>query len=137
MRTLMKTAMVTALLAATPAFADEPGPGGSKPPMPKTGEETYRMICQSCHMPDGKGAVGAGAGYPALANNPRLAAAPYPILMVLKGKGAMPWFGDSLNAQQVAEVVTYIRTHFGNGFADAVTADQVKALAPAHPADAH
>lgn len=128
-----------ALLAvfATAALADEPGPGGGKPPVPVSGEETYRMVCQSCHMADGKGAVGAGAAYPSLAGNPRLAAAPYPIVMVLRGKGAMPWFGDSLSAAQVADVVTYVRSHFGNSFAEPVTADQVKALSTPPPAASH
>jgi mono/diheme cytochrome c family protein len=30
------------------------------------GEAIYKGVCQGCHMPDAKGAVGAGA-YPALA----------------------------------------------------------------------
>lgn len=127
-KTLLTIAALSAALSAGPVLADEPGPGGSKPVVPKTGEETYRMVCQSCHMPDGKGASGAASGYPALAGNPRLAAAPYPIMMVLNGKGAMPWFSDSLSAAQVADVVTYIRTHFGNDFSTPVTAAQVQAM---------
>ena len=34
----------------------------------KGGEELYVNICQGCHMPDGKGATGAGA-YPSIAGN--------------------------------------------------------------------
>ena len=74
------------------------------------------------------GAKGAGA-YPALAGNPKLAAAMYPAVVILKGQKAMPSFSDLTDAQ-IVEVVNYVRTHFGNRYSDAVTADQVKALRP-------
>ena len=35
------------------------------------GQAIYEGVCQGCHMPDAKGAVGAGM-YPALASNPKL-----------------------------------------------------------------
>ena len=117
-------ALLLAFAAAPVARADEPGPGGSKPPVPKTGEEVYRMVCQACHMADAKGAVGAGK-FPALASNPRMAVAAYPIVITEKGKGGMPYFSDSLTPAQVAMVVTYIRTHFGNNYPDPVTEAQV------------
>jgi mono/diheme cytochrome c family protein len=94
------------------------------------GEAIYKNICQGCHMPDAKGAAGAGV-YPALATNGKLAARGYPIQVVMNGQKAMPEFGSSLSDAQIADVVTYIRTSFGNKFAGAVTADQVKALRPA------
>ncbi len=93
----------------------------------QTGEAIYTGICQGCHMPDAKGAVGAGA-YPALAGDKRLGAKAYPALVILRGQKAMPAFGDSFNDEQIANVVNYVRTHFGNGYADAVTPDDVKAL---------
>lgn len=72
---------------------------------------------------------GAGAGeYPALAGNPKLAAAPYVTMMVLDGHAGMPGFGDMLTDRQVAEVVSYVRTHFGNDHAEVVTVDDVKLL---------
>ena len=117
-------AVLLALGAGHPAAADEPGPGGSRPPVPKTGEEVYRMVCQACHMADGKGAVGAGV-FPALASNPRMATAAYPIVLTERGKGGMPYFSDSLSPAQVAMVVTYIRTHFGNNYPEPVTEAQV------------
>jgi len=86
----------------------------------QTGEDLYRNICQGCHMPDAKGAIGAGA-YPALASNPRLAAAIYPITVVLRGQRAMISLGESLNDEQVASVLNYVRTHFGNRYKDIVT----------------
>ena len=57
MTRLVKSGLVlaAALVLAAPALADEPGPGGSKPPVPKTGAEVYTMVCQSCHMAGGAG----------------------------------------------------------------------------------
>jgi mono/diheme cytochrome c family protein len=92
----------------------------------QTGEELFKNICQGCHMPDAKGAIGAGS-YPALAANPRLAAAVYPITVVLHGQRAMPPFGESLTDEQVANVINYVRSHFGNHYKDLVTAEAVKA----------
>jgi mono/diheme cytochrome c family protein len=93
--------------------------------MPQSGEALYADICQGCHMPGGAGAVGAGA-YPALARNPKLAAAGYPLVLVIHGRKGMPPFGNLLTNQQVAAVVNYIRTHFGNDFPDAVSDDDAK-----------
>jgi mono/diheme cytochrome c family protein len=127
----MKTRLIAglaAVLLATPTLADEPGPGGTKPVVPKTGEEVYRFVCQACHMEGGKGAKGAG-DFPALANNPRLGTPTYAIYMIEKGKGGMPYFSDSLTPAQVAAVVNYVRSHFGNAYKDQVTAADVEPLA--------
>ena len=47
--------------------------------------------------------------------------------MVLHGQRAMPTFGESLNDEQVAIVINYVRTHFGNHYKDQVTPAAVKA----------
>jgi mono/diheme cytochrome c family protein len=91
------------------------------------GEAVFKSICQGCHMPDAKGAVGAGA-YPALAANPNLEAAGYPLMLVVGGRKAMPAFGNLLTDQQVADVVNYVRTSFGNRYSDAVTPDDVEQI---------
>ncbi|CAE6740420.1 hypothetical protein R75461_02442 [Paraburkholderia nemoris] len=93
----------------------------------KSGEALYNATCAGCHMPDGKGAQGAGH-YPALAENPAVEAAPYVIVNVLHGRKGMPSFGDEMNDEQVAAVVNYTRTHFGNRFAGDVTPSQVRSL---------
>jgi mono/diheme cytochrome c family protein len=80
-------------------------------------------------MPEGVGAVGAG-NYPALARNPKLASAGYPLFLVINGRNAMPPFAAMLTDQQVAAVVNYVRSHFGNAFADEVTAADAKAARP-------
>ena len=87
----------------------------------------YTQVCQGCHQANAKGATGA-ATIPALAGNPKLANAGYPIYVVLNGKGGMPWLGTMLNDTQVASVVSYVRTNFGNHYADPVTAQDVAAL---------
>jgi mono/diheme cytochrome c family protein len=88
------------------------------------GAALYHGICQGCHMPQGQGAKGAGA-YPALAHNEKLATAGYPLLVVLNGSKAMQGFGRMLDDAQIAAVVNYIRTNFGNSYTDAVTAADV------------
>ena len=93
----------------------------------KSGEALYNATCAGCHMPDGKGAQGAGH-YPALADNPAVEAAPYVIVNVLHGRKGMPSFGDEMNDDQVAAVVNYTRTHFGNRSAGDVTPSQVRSL---------
>jgi mono/diheme cytochrome c family protein len=90
-----------------------------------SGEELFNNVCRGCHMPDGLGASGAGS-YPSLAKNPNLQSSGYPITLVVRGQRAMPPFGDMMNDDQVAAVVNYVRTHFGNNYRDAVTAKDVK-----------
>jgi mono/diheme cytochrome c family protein len=90
-----------------------------------TGEELFANVCQGCHMPDAAGATGAGA-YPSLAGNSNLEAAGYPIHLVVNGRRGMPPFGDMMTDGQVAAVVNYLRTHFGNSYQDAVTARDVR-----------
>jgi mono/diheme cytochrome c family protein len=90
------------------------------------GEALYKGICQDCHMPDGRGAIGAGQ-YPALAKNPKLAEPGYPISVVTHGLKSMPAFGNALSDQQIADVVNYIRAgHFGNSYKDTVRPEDVK-----------
>ena len=68
------------------------------------GQVIYTQVCQGCHQADARGAAGAGV-IPALAGNPKLQNAGYPIYVVLNGKGGMPWLGTMLNDAQVAWVV--------------------------------
>lgn len=91
----------------------------------QTGEALYTNLCQACHMSDGQGAVGAGH-YPSLVRNEVLKGNGYSVSIILRGHKAMPPFGRMLSDDQVAAVVNYIRTHFGNDYTDAVTAQDVK-----------
>jgi mono/diheme cytochrome c family protein len=107
-----------------------------------SGEDIYSRICQGCHMPHGEGAVGAGH-YPKLAGDTALASWQFAALTVLGGRNGMPAFGAAagqvwdgptvhLSDAQVADVVNYLRSHFGNSYKDRVTARQVEKLP--HPA---
>ena len=106
--------------AAPPGDADGAFVSADKFSEPN-GASIYKRICAGCHMPDAKGATGAGT-YPALAGNPKLAAGGYPLYVVLHGLNGMPPVGQMMTDQQVADVVNYVRTHFGNRYKDAVTA---------------
>ena len=90
-----------------------------------TGEELFGNVCQGCHMPDATGASGAGT-YPSLAGNKNLESGNYPIFLVVNGRRGMPAFGDMMTDGQVAAVVNYLRTHFGNNYQDAVTTKDVQ-----------
>lgn len=92
-----------------------------------SGEAMYRRVCSACHMADGKGAQGAGY-YPALANNPKLEAGAYPLAVLMNGLNGMPPLGTMMSDQQAADVVNYVRTHFGNRYKDPVTAAEAKQL---------
>lgn len=128
-------------LGSNVVLADAGGNDQYRPGIPpaKSGAEVYRMICQGCHMPDGKGAIGAGA-YPALAGDKALASAEFVAITVLAGRRNMPNFGGTfdfgagffvlpqLTDEQVAGVVNHVRTSFGNQFKGTISAAQVKAL---------
>ena len=126
------TAAAMACLAISPAMgAAAPSTQSraeavKKVPM-QDGKSIYENVCQGCHMAGGKGAVGAGM-YPALANNPKLEVAGYPAAIVINGQKAMPPLGEYFDDRQIAEVLNYIRTHFGNRYTDKITAAEVKAM---------
>jgi len=127
-----------ALMAATAglshqAHADAAANIEGKQRQMVSGADVYQHVCQGCHMPDGKGAVGSGARFPAFAGNPKLADAGYPVYVVLNGFGGMPWFNGHLSDEQIANVVNYIRTSFGNHYTDMVKASDVAAHKPPVP----
>jgi mono/diheme cytochrome c family protein len=95
-----------------------------------SGQAVFTNICQGCHMPNAMGAAGAGT-YPRLAGNPKLSEPGYPVFMVMNGHKAMPPFGADLTDTQIANVVNYLRTHFGNHYTDAVTPAFVASARPA------
>ena len=97
--------------------------------MEKDGAAVFTHVCAACHMPDGGGATGA-ARYPALKSNTKLSVAAYPVFMVVNGRGAMPSFARTLTDEQIAGVVNYVRTHFGNDYKDTVAPAEVKAVRP-------
>ena len=120
-----------ALLLVSPSSApraQDAAGGISAVEVSTEGRQIYREICQACHMADARGGGGAGAGIPALADNPNLADKAFAIEILVKGRGGMPWFTDILTPQQIAAVLTYVRSDF-NAYADPVTVDEVELVA--------
>jgi mono/diheme cytochrome c family protein len=135
LRTAFAMAISAALLLLSlPADAQGIGVSVSEPVLSAgfrfsetSGEELFANVCQGCHMSDGKGATGA-ATYPSLAGNSNLEASGYPVGIVVNGQRGMPPFGAMMSDDQVAAVVNYVRTHFGNRYQDAVTSEDVRAV---------
>jgi mono/diheme cytochrome c family protein len=118
--------------ALAQTLGDSPGGGGTDTPTAVSGAEVYQQICQACHMANAEGAVGAG-NIPALAANANLKSVDYPLTVVVKGKGAMPAFAEMLEPAQIAAVVGYVRTNFGNAYPEPVTEAEVKKLIATMP----
>ena len=106
----------------------------------KAGADTYLGACAACHGADGKGQP---PFMPPLAGNPAvLDADPSSLInLVLNGaeplvvKGVpdayrMPQFRIQMNDEHIADVLSFVRSAWGNN-ADAVSTDQVKKLRPA------
>lgn len=106
---------------------DEGGPG----------KVVYGKICASCHLGNGKGVP--GNNIPPLAGSALAVDGLKPVKIVLHGfrgeierngvkiNGQMAAWKDKLSDQEIADVLTYVRTSFGNSGAP-VTADEVKAV---------
>jgi mono/diheme cytochrome c family protein len=90
------------------------------------GADLFDNVCAACHQPDAKGAVGAAA-YPPLAGDKKLASTDFALTVLFKGLRGMPPLGRMMSDEQVADVINYVRTHFGNSYADAVSASQAAA----------
>ena len=76
------------------------------------GKRLFAKNCAACHQPTGKGIPGA---FPALAGNAFVQSQPADVATVLlKGRGGMPDFSGSLDDDEIAQVLTYVRSSWGN-----------------------
>ncbi len=102
------------------------------------GQQLFSLYCAACHGVDGKGAT--GGTFPPLAGSPYVGGdADRPVKIVLKGLTGpvdvlgktynleMPPQGAMLPDDQVAAILTYVRSAWGNQ-AGQITKDQVKAI---------
>jgi len=100
------------------------------------GQKIYGANCAACHGASGAGVPGA---FPPLAGNPMVTGSPDKVIAAVKhgltgavtveGKsysGAMPAWTGKLSNTEIADVLTYIRSSWGNK-AEAVTDTQVEA----------
>lgn len=88
-----------AVLIGGPAFA-------------QSGADLFKQNCSACHQPDGKGIPGA---FPALAGN-AFVQGPGDVVAttVLNGRGGMPSFREDLSRAQIAAILTFVRSAWGN-----------------------
>lgn len=92
-------ALLVAALAPAAAMAAPP-------------QATFMDNCSACHQATGKGIKGA---FPALAGSPLVQGdAAILTATVLNGRAGMPAFKDDLTDIELAGVLTYIRTSWGN-----------------------
>ena len=119
---------IRAIIAYLKATPEQLPPKPEADPRKAEGATVYLNVCSQCHHPDGKGIAGA---VPPLANNGAVTAAgPEDVISAVLGGldgqgsyGQMPSFAATFDDQQVADVVNYVRTAWGNhGPADATPA---------------
>lgn len=105
---------------ALAALSVQAAPAGAQTP----GQQGFDQTCAACHQPDGKGIPDA---FPALAGSAVAQGDPDAVLAtVLDGRNAMPSFRSELNDEQLAAILTYVRSAWGNT-ASAVTPAQAAA----------
>jgi mono/diheme cytochrome c family protein len=138
----MRTLLLLFVAVAASAYADSPLFTSRARLGSLTGQQIYEHICQGCHMQGGQGAQGAGF-YPKLAADKNFVSWQFVALTVLNGRNGMPPFAypagqaarsgaPHLSDAQIADVVNYVRGHFGNAYKPEVTAAQISRLP--HPA---
>lgn len=99
LKTLLPAAALAAALTAGAASAQD---GGAM----------FQENCSACHQPKGEGVPGA---FPALAGNKFVTGDPKgPAYVVTHGRGGMPNFADDLSDKQVATILTFVRSAWGN-----------------------
>jgi cytochrome c6 len=106
---LILAGLLGALMVAAPgAQAQAAAPAAD-------GKTLFAKNCAACHQASGKGIPGA---FPALAGNAFVQGAPDDVATVLlKGRGGMPDFSGSLDDAEIAQVLSYVRTSWGNSAA--------------------
>jgi len=98
----MRKFLFAAALAAAPGFAVAAGPG----------EALFNDNCAACHQRTGQGVRGA---FPPLAGSKLVVGPPVGVATtVLVGRGGMPAFKSELTDQQLAAILTHIRSSWGN-----------------------
>ena len=130
--------------AASPAAASPAATSGAMSNTAMTGgasaaagQKVYSTNCSSCHQANGKGQPGV---FPPLAGNAVVTGDPTKVISIVKnglsGKitvngatynGQMPAWKGTLSDADIAAVITYIRTSWGNK-GTPVTAAQVTAV---------
>lgn len=127
------TASAAGSAAGAPAATPASGTAGTATQANAMGQQVY-ATCTTCHMANGQGVA---ATYPPLAGSEIATGTPeIPIAIVLHGltgplevhgqkyNNVMTPWGPVFNDEQIAAVLTYVRSQWGNN-ASAITAAQV------------
>ncbi|HWW71104.1 MAG TPA: cytochrome c [Duganella sp.] len=118
--TLLKAAMV--IVAGFAAAATAPSRAQTEAP---DGKALFLKNCAACHQATGKGIPGA---FPALAGSKFVTGERAEVATVLlKGRGGMPDFSENISDADMAAILTYVRSSWGNK-ADALTESEVLKL---------
>jgi mono/diheme cytochrome c family protein len=127
-------AYIKSATANEPAAAATASPQGAPPPT-RAGGEVYLSACAFCHGVEGKGVAGQ---IPALAGSPAVTAeGPQNVIRVVlggleatNGFAPMPAVGMGLTDGDIAAVVNYVRTSWGNKAPATAEAGDVADLRP-------
>ncbi|MGC1302855.1 MAG: cytochrome c [Caulobacteraceae bacterium] len=114
------------LAGASAALISAAAPTMKGPAM--NGQALFAENCSACHQVTGKGVPGA---FPALAGDTFVQGPPQPVAAtVLNGRGGMPTFRNDLSDAQIATVITYVRSAWGNHApaVDAATVARVRGV---------
>lgn len=102
----MRVLSLAGVLALSGVFAAMPAMAAP------SGEQLYNDNCSACHQKNGLGIQGAFPALKgdkiALGNDKAVA------FLVLTGKGGMPAFKDETSDAELAAIMTYVRSMWGN-----------------------
>jgi mono/diheme cytochrome c family protein len=111
---LLGTAPLLALLYATATVAAD-----------EDGAALFRANCAECHQISGQGIRNV---YPALAGSETVLGSGLDVaLVMIIGRGEMPSFDGVLDSAEMAAIINYVRSSWGNS-GDPVSAEQVEQL---------
>jgi nitrite reductase (NO-forming) len=140
----VRSAAIAALMLAGCAGGTHAGTAASasaavarNPASASDGAVVYINNCSSCHQPDGTGIPSA---FPPLAGNPAVTGNPAAAIAIVKDglegrivvngqaySGIMPRWGGLISDEQIADVLTYIRSSWKN-HAPGVSISDVQAV---------
>jgi len=113
-------AALSVALSVAGACAAQPAKGKAA-----DGAMLFKQNCSACHQAAGQGVPRA---FPALAGNTFVQGDPKAVAFVLlNGRGGMPNFREDLSNEQIAAVLTYVRSAWGNRAAPVAVATVVAA----------
>ncbi|HLX25774.1 MAG TPA: cytochrome c [Candidatus Cybelea sp.] len=123
--------------AQSSAAASASAAAANNPASASDGGAVYIANCSSCHQTNGQGTPGA---FPPLAGNPVVTGNPIATILIVKNgldgrvvvhghaySGIMPRWKGVLSDEQIASVITYIRSSWKNN-ASGVSVSQVQAV---------